>query len=172
MGCISLGGRTDLHGFQRGTVNAQVCRDDIFDVYVRPYVWAIGDAVLLQDDNSRPHRARIVDEYLQQETIMSMEWPARFADLNPIEHVWHALGRRLAPLSPLPQILATLATVLQEEWLSFSIQLVDRIIESITHRCMCCIISRGDDIPYWRYFSYSKLTPSICSFYTCANFYA
>ncbi|KFM69431.1 hypothetical protein X975_20349, partial [Stegodyphus mimosarum] len=62
----------------------------------------------LQDDNARPHRARIVDDYLQQETIMRMEWPARFLDLNPIEHVWDALGRCLAalnpPLRPLPRL--------------------------------------------------------------------
>ncbi|KFM77058.1 Transposable element Tcb2 transposase, partial [Stegodyphus mimosarum] len=35
-GCISLGGCTDLHVFPRGTVNAQVYRDDILDVYECP----------------------------------------------------------------------------------------------------------------------------------------
>ena len=69
---ISLRGRTNLYVFPRGVVNAQVYRDDIFDAYVRPYAGAIDDAFLLQDDNARPHRAHIVDDFLQQETIMRM----------------------------------------------------------------------------------------------------
>ncbi|KFM62725.1 Transposable element Tcb1 transposase, partial [Stegodyphus mimosarum] len=147
-GSISLDGRTDLHVFPRGTVNGQVYRDDILDAYVRPYAGAIGDAFLLQDDKSRPHRAHIVDDYLQKETVMRMEWPARYPDLNPIEHVWDALGRRLAALNPTPQTFAALETALQEQWLLLPMELIDRIIEGITHRCICCIASRGDHIPY------------------------
>ncbi|GFU26265.1 hypothetical protein TNCV_2085741, partial [Trichonephila clavipes] len=46
-----------------------VSRDDILDTYVCPYADATGDAFVLQDDNARPHRARIVDTYLEQEAI-------------------------------------------------------------------------------------------------------
>ncbi|KFM70892.1 hypothetical protein X975_22457, partial [Stegodyphus mimosarum] len=60
---------------------------DILDAYVHPYTGVIGDAFLLQDDNARPHRAHIVDDCLQQEAIMCMEWPARSLDLNPIQQV-------------------------------------------------------------------------------------
>ena len=72
-GGISLGRYTDLYVFPRGTVNAQIYRDDILDAYVIPYAWAIGNAFRLQDDNARPRRDRIVDDYLQQEIIMRME---------------------------------------------------------------------------------------------------
>ena len=57
-------------------MNGQVYRDDILDASLRPYAGAIGDALLLPDDNATPRRARIVDVYLQQETIMRIEWPA------------------------------------------------------------------------------------------------
>ncbi|KFM74108.1 Transposable element Tcb2 transposase, partial [Stegodyphus mimosarum] len=77
-GSIPLGGCTDLHVFPRGIVNAQVYRDDILDAYVRSYARAIGDAFLLQNDNARPPRTRIVPDYLQKETVMRMEWPTRF----------------------------------------------------------------------------------------------
>ncbi|KFM64816.1 Transposable element Tcb2 transposase, partial [Stegodyphus mimosarum] len=147
-GGISLGGGTDHQVFTRGTVNAQIYRDDILDAYVRPYAGAIGDAFLLQDDNARPHRARIVDDYLQQETIMRMEWPTPSPDLNSIEQVWDALARHLVALNPPHQFLAALATALQEQWLSLRMELIDRITESITYRCMCCLASRGDHIPY------------------------
>ncbi|GBM32925.1 Transposable element Tcb1 transposase [Araneus ventricosus] len=136
-GGISLGGRTDLHVFPRGTVNAQAYTDDIRDSYVLSYAGAIGDYFLLQDDNARRHRARIVDDYLQQETIQHMVWPVRSPSLNHFAHVWDALGRRLSALNPPPQTLATLATALREQWLSLPTELIDSIIDSITHRCMC-----------------------------------
>ncbi|KFM74961.1 Transposable element Tcb2 transposase, partial [Stegodyphus mimosarum] len=102
------------------------------------------DAFLLQDDNARPRRAHIIDDYLQQEAIMCMEWPARSPDLNPIEPVWDAVERHIAALNLPPQTLAVLATALQEQWLSLPMELIDHIIENITHHYMCCIAPRGD----------------------------
>ncbi|GFU31019.1 DDE_3 domain-containing protein [Trichonephila clavipes] len=39
--------------------------DEILDPYVRPYAAAIGNDFILMDDNARRHRARIVEEYLE-----------------------------------------------------------------------------------------------------------
>ena len=63
-GSISLGGLTDLHGLPKGTVSAEVYREDILNAYVRPYAEAIVDVFLLQDDNARSHGAGIIDDYL------------------------------------------------------------------------------------------------------------
>ena len=134
--------------FQRGTLNTEVYRDDILDAYASPYTGAILDAFWLHDDNARPHWHLIVNDYLQQEIIMCMEWPARSPDLNPIEYVWDDLGRHLAAVNPPSQTLAALATALQEQWLSLPVELFDCIIENITHCCMYCIASRCDHILY------------------------
>jgi transposase len=47
------------------------------------------------DDNARPHRSRAVTAYLQSEAVTSVPWPAMILDLNPIEHIWDMLGRRM-----------------------------------------------------------------------------
>ncbi|GFY17270.1 transposable element Tcb2 transposase [Trichonephila clavipes] len=59
----------------------------ILDPYVHPYAAAIGNDFILMDDNARPHRAGIVEEYLEDHGLERMEWPARSPDLNPIEHL-------------------------------------------------------------------------------------
>ncbi|GFX60276.1 transposable element Tcb2 transposase [Trichonephila clavipes] len=74
---ISLGGHIDLHVFHGGTVTGLRYRDEILDPYVRPYAAAIGNDFILMDDNARPHRARIIEEYLEDHGLERMEWPDR-----------------------------------------------------------------------------------------------
>ncbi|GFV03495.1 transposable element Tcb2 transposase [Trichonephila clavipes] len=70
--------------------------DEILRPHVIPYAGSIGDSFVFQDDNARPHRARLVENMLEAETIQRMEFPACSPDLNPIEHVWDMLRRCIA----------------------------------------------------------------------------
>jgi hypothetical protein len=47
------------------------------------------------DDNDRPHRARIVQHFLEQDTVQTIPWPAMSPGMNPIEHVWDFIGRKI-----------------------------------------------------------------------------
>ncbi|GFV66495.1 transposable element Tcb2 transposase [Trichonephila clavipes] len=77
---------------------------------------AMGAEFLFMDDNTRPHRANIVDECLQSEDITLMDWPAYSPDLNPIQHVCDMLGRRIAARQPPPTFLPELRRALLDEW--------------------------------------------------------
>jgi transposase len=52
------------------------------------------------DDNARPNRSSAVTAYLQSEAVTSVPWPAMILDLNPIEHIWDMLGRRMHAREP------------------------------------------------------------------------
>ncbi|GBN46032.1 Transposable element Tc1 transposase [Araneus ventricosus] len=97
---IMLDGRTPLHVFERGTVTGVRYRDNILDPYVRLFRGAFGLEFILMDDNARPHRALLVDEFLQSQDTRRMDWPARSADLNPIEQVRTLWGRQLQLATP------------------------------------------------------------------------
>ncbi|GFV47599.1 transposable element Tcb2 transposase [Trichonephila clavipes] len=145
---ISLGGHTDLHVLHGGTVTGLRYRDEILDPYVRPYAAAIGNDFILMDDNARPHRAGIVEEYLEDHGLERMEWPARSPDLNPIEHLWDYLGKEVAALNPPPRSLHELKQGLLCVWSSLPIPVTDNLINSMGNRCRQCIQVRGGHIPY------------------------
>ncbi|GBO20404.1 hypothetical protein AVEN_259722-1 [Araneus ventricosus] len=70
---IMLDGRTPLHVFERGTVTGLRYRDEILEPYVRLFRGAVGPEFILMDDNARPHRTFLVDEFLESEDIRRMD---------------------------------------------------------------------------------------------------
>ncbi|GFY01778.1 transposable element Tcb2 transposase [Trichonephila clavipes] len=95
-GGIVLNGRTELHIFDRGSVIGDHYCEELFLPHVRLFRGAIGPDFIFIDDNARPHRNLAVEELLEREDITRMDWAAYSPDLNPIEHVWDALERRIA----------------------------------------------------------------------------
>ena len=46
-------------------------------------------------DNARPHVARINRQFLNRYNVDVLPWPAVSPDMNPIEHIWDYLGRKV-----------------------------------------------------------------------------
>ncbi|GFU73369.1 transposable element Tcb2 transposase, partial [Trichonephila clavipes] len=86
----------------------------------------------------------------ESEDIERMDWSARSPDLNPIEHVWNFLGKRLAARTLPPVTIRELRLALQDEWAAMPQQLIDTLILSMGRRCETCLAVRGDHIPYLR----------------------
>ncbi|GFX58843.1 transposable element Tcb2 transposase [Trichonephila clavipes] len=87
------------------------------------------------NDNSRPHRANFVEDSFFEEGIVRMEWPASSLHMNPIEHVWDALGRRVAGRQLPPQTLQELERALLEEWDRIPQLVINSLIDSMPQRC-------------------------------------
>ncbi|UYV64942.1 K02A2.6-like, partial [Cordylochernes scorpioides] len=78
----------------------------------------------------------------KSENIGRMDWPARSPDLNPIEHVWDALGRGIGARHPSPRTLVELRTALLEEWGLLPLDLLQSLVNSIRARCETLIAVR------------------------------
>ncbi|GFY32154.1 transposable element Tcb1 transposase [Trichonephila clavipes] len=98
---IMIKGRTGLHAVVNGTMTCQ------------RYI----DEVLL------PH------DCLDSEGIQRLVWPARSPDLNPIENLWDALGRKVAGRNYPPTNKNTLIRALREEWDKLPQQLLDNVVQ-------------------------------------------
>ena len=95
------------------------------------------------DDNARPHRARAVTVYLQSEAVTSVPWPAMSPDLNPIEHIWDMLGRRIHAREPPVQNICQLEAALHREWQQLSQQDIRHLTGGMRRRVEAVIQAHG-----------------------------
>ncbi|GFS74435.1 transposable element Tcb2 transposase [Trichonephila clavipes] len=147
-GGIILGSRADLHILDAGSVNGTRYCNEILLPYVRLFRGAMGLQFLFMDDNAPCHRTVAAEKLLESEDIERMDWSARSPDLNPIEHVWDFLSRRLAARTLPPVMIRELRLALQDEWAAMPQQLIDTLILSMGRRCETCLEVRGDSMPY------------------------
>jgi transposase len=80
--------------------------------------------------------------------VTILEFPARSPDLNPIEHEWDELGRRLKKRQHQPGSVPELAQALQEEWNNILIRRIRALYLSMRSRLRACEIANGGHTRY------------------------
>lgn len=148
-GGVQLDSRTDLLIVDGGAMTADRYIRQVLEPHVVPFAPFVGDDFMLMHDNARPHVARVVNEYLDEVEIPKMNWPPRSPDLNPIEHVWDTLGRKVRSRVPGPANLQGLSEVLIEEWQQIDQdQCIRNLIEGMPRRMEAVIRARGGNTRY------------------------
>ncbi|UYV69796.1 hypothetical protein LAZ67_7000751, partial [Cordylochernes scorpioides] len=140
-GAIAYDSRSPLLRIQ-GTMTAQRYVDDVLRPVTLPYLQGVPNA-LYQQDNARPHTARISQQVLQD--VQMLPWPPYSPDLSPIEHVWDIIGRRLHAL-PQPRSEDELWQMVEREWRAIPQDAIRTLIDSLPRRVAACIAVRGDEL--------------------------
>ena len=76
-----------------GNMTAVRYRDEILCPVAVPLVQQCN--LILQQDNARPHVARVCQDFLANNNIAPLAWPPYSPDLTPVEHMWDELDRRV-----------------------------------------------------------------------------
>ena len=95
-----------------GNLNSNRYIREVLQSEVMPLLQANPHAIF-QQDNARPHVARIVQAFFQRRRVSLLPWTTRSPDMSPIEHVWDMVGRRLIRQSPPASTLGALWTRIQ-----------------------------------------------------------
>ena len=140
-----MNGRTQLVHVQ-GNLNVVRYRDEILNRHVVPTIDARRE--IFQHDNARPHTARITTDFLANNNITVLPWPSKSPDLNPIEHLWDQLDKRLRRRQLQPQTRLQLVNALRDEWRRIPQRRIRRLIQSMPRRCRAVIDARGGHTRY------------------------
>jgi transposase len=149
LGCISHDCKLDLVTIQGNLTGDQYIRDVLQPVVVPHFdSHPLATRPVHMDENARPHRSRAVSAYLQSEAVTSVPWLAMIPDLNPIEHMWDMLGRRMQDREPPVQNIRQLEAALHREWQQLSQHNIQRLTGGMRRRVQAVIQARGG---YTRY---------------------
>ena len=147
LGGISRDCKLGLVTIQGNLTSDQYIRDVLQPVVVPHFDnHPLATRHVYMDDNARPHCSRAVTAYLQSEAVTSVPWPAMSPDLNPIEHIWDMLGRRIQAREPSVQNIRQLEATLHQQ---LSQQDIRRLTGGMRRRVEAVIHARGGYTRYW-----------------------
>lgn len=101
----------------------------------------MGPGWMFQQDNDPKHTSRLVKRWFTSKDIVVLKWPSQSPDLNPIEHLWGELKRRVCNQKPSNK--GALFEILKREWENIPIRVLQDLIRSMPRRCAAVVAAKG-----------------------------
>ena len=92
----------------------------------------LGRHFIFQQNNDPKHTSGLAKAWLKKNNIELLPWAFCSPDMNPIEHLWDELDRRVKKRQPRSK--SDLQRVLLEEWDGISRDVTERLVDSMPNR--------------------------------------
>ena len=99
--------------------------------------------VIFQQDNAPIHNVKSMKQWFKQQTFCLLQLSAQSPDLNPIEHMWALVKRRLNQYENAPSDLLELWDCIQEIWYAISAKDCRQLYDSMPKRIAVVLASKG-----------------------------
>ncbi len=96
---------------------------------------------IFQHDNYPKHTSRLMKGWFDDNNINVLPWPAQSPDLNPIEHLWEEVDRRVRGGNYSKE--GDLMAAIDREWKKISLRCITKLIDSMPSHCQAVIRSKG-----------------------------
>lgn len=146
-GCTSAAGTGGLQ-FIEGTMNANMyC--DILKQSMIPSLRKLSRRAVFQHDKDSKHTSKTTTALLKKQwsiTIKVIDWSSMSPDLNPIEHLWCILKRKVVErkVSNIHQ----LRDVVMEEWKRIPVATCEALVNSMPKRVKAVLKNNGGHTKY------------------------
>ena len=90
--------------------------------------------VIFQQDNNSKHTSHLTHNWLETNKINILAWPPQSPDLNPIEHLWQHLKKKLAEYETEPHGILKLWDRVEVEWNKIPVDICTNLIENMPRR--------------------------------------
>jgi hypothetical protein len=148
-GCMlwdGVGYACKIDGRMDGELYTKILQDELQGSLM--YYGKDPSSIIFQQDNDPKHKSKMARTWLEDHGFQVLSWPSQSPDLNPIEHLWTHLKRRVADHSVSPKGILELWDRVQEEWDKIGPEVCQNLIESMPRRIQDVLRAKGG---YTRY---------------------
>ena len=106
------------------------------------------EQVIFQQDNDPKHKSKKAKNWMENNNITLLDWPAQSPDLNPIEHLWDHAKNRLKEYPTPPKGVWQIWERVEEVWNNIPPEVCQNLIESMPRRLEAVIKAKGGNTKY------------------------
>uniref|UniRef100_A0A8R1HU75 Tc1-like transposase DDE domain-containing protein n=1 Tax=Caenorhabditis japonica TaxID=281687 RepID=A0A8R1HU75_CAEJA len=91
------------------------------------------------------HTSGHIKNWFQRRRVDLLDWPSQARDLNPIEHLWEELERRIQGVRA--SNVNQKFDLLEAAWKDIPMSVIHKLLDSMPRRCQAVIVVEVEDSP-------------------------